>query len=142
MKGHENNRNAPHALGEFSSKDKFGKKSFILMLDALKGNLRRATAYSDILFLANLKETELETVRGVKAYPEDVDLKLTDELLQFYLYVRQSQKLIEEHSFFVFHGDLYRIMCKEDIHTAFPNVKAIFRLFLKLLATNCSGERS
>ena len=54
------------------------------------------------LFLVNLKETELEIGQGVKlvkeAYSEDVDSKLTDELLHFYLYVRQtqSQGLTEE----------------------------------------------
>ena len=60
------------------------------MLDALEANLRRAMVYSDIaeifLFLANLKATKLEIVRGVKlleAYP-DVDPKLTDKLLHFH----------------------------------------------------------
>ena len=33
-------------------------------------------------------------------------------------------------------------MCKKKIHTAFPNVEALFRLFLSLKVTNCSGERS
>ena len=54
------------------------------------------------LFLVNLKETELEIGQRVKllkeAYSEDVDPKLIDELLHFYLYVRQtqSQRLTEE----------------------------------------------
>ena len=82
--------------------------SFISMLDALETNLRRAIVYRDIaelyLFSANLKATTLEIVRDVKlleeAYPEDVDPKLTAELLHFYLYVRQtqSQELTEEQS--------------------------------------------
>ena len=33
-------------------------------------------------------------------------------------------------------------MCKEKIHIAFPNVEALFRLFLSLMVTNSSGERS
>ena len=33
-------------------------------------------------------------------------------------------------------------MCKEKINNAFPNVEAILRLFLSLMVTNCSGERS
>ena len=48
----------------------------------------------------------------------------------------------EEQSISLSHGDLYEIMCKEKIHTAFPNVEAILRLFLSLMVTNCSGERS
>ena len=38
--------------------------------------------------------------------------------------------------------DLYLIMCKEKIRTAFPNVEAIFRLFLSLISINCLGEKS
>ena len=53
-------RNAPEALSELSSKDRFRINSFILMLDALEANVRqRAIVYSDIakmfLFLVNLK---------------------------------------------------------------------------------------
>ena len=64
--------------------------------------------YSDIaemfFFLANLKATKLEIVRGVKlleAYP-DVDPKLTNKLLHFHLYVRQTQRqgLTEEQAIF------------------------------------------
>ena len=100
------------------------------------------------LFLVNLKETELKIGQGVKllkeAYSEDVDLKLTDELLHFHLYVRQtqSQGLTEKQSISLSHENLYQIMCKEKIHTAFPNVEAILRLFRSLMVTNYSGERS
>ena len=56
-------RNAPDALSELSSKERFKINSFIPMLDALEANLRRrANVYSDIaemfLFLANLKATK------------------------------------------------------------------------------------
>ena len=108
--------------------------------------------YSDIaeifLFFANLKATKLEIVRGVKlleeANPEDVDAKLSDELVYFYLYVRQtqSQGLTEEQSISLSYGDVYQIICKEKICTAFLNVEAISKLFLSLMVTNCSGERS
>ena len=89
-------RNTPDALSELSSKERFKINFFIRILDALEANLRRANVYSDIaemfLFLANLKVTKVEIVRGVEllkeAYPEDVDPKLTGELLHFHLYVR------------------------------------------------------
>ena len=93
-------RHAPNAFSELSSKNRFRINSFIPMLDALKANLRRrAIVYSDIaemfLFLANPKAIKLEIVRRIKlleeAYPEDVDPKLTDELLHFHLYIRQTQ---------------------------------------------------
>ena len=60
--------------------------------------------------------------------------------------MRQSQKQgltgTEEQSISLSHGDLCEIMCKEKIHTAFPNVEAILRRFLSLMVTNCLGERS
>ena len=98
----------------------------------------------------NLKATREEILYGVnilkEVYPKDVDLKLTDELLHFYLYVRQTHSKghseEEEQSLFFSHKELYQIICKEKIHTAFPNVEAILRLFLSLMITNCSGERS
>ena len=145
-------RNAPDALSDLSSNDRFRMNSFISMLDALKVNLRRAIVYSDIakifLFLANLNATKLENVRDVKLleemYPEDVDPKLTDELLHFHLYVRQtqSQGLAEEQSISLSNGELYQFNCQKKIHTAFPNVEALFRLFLSLMVTNCSVQRS
>ena len=143
-------RNASDGLSELFSKDRFKINSFIPVLDALEANLRRAMVFSDIadmfLFLANLKATKLEIVRGVKlldAY-SDVNPILTDELLHFHLYMRQtqSQGLTEQQAISLYHGDLYQIMCKEKIHTAFPNVKAILRLFLSLLVINSTGERS
>ena len=146
-------RNASDALSELSSKDRFSMNSFIPMLDAPEANLRRRSiVYSGIaemyLFLAYLKATALEIVRGVKlleeAYLQDVDPKLTDELLHFHLYMRQaqSQELTEEQSISLFYGDLYQIIGKEKIHTAFPNVEEILRPFPSLMVTNCSGERS
>ena len=60
--------------------------------------------------------------------------------------MRQTQKQgltgTEDQSISLSRGDHYEIMCKEKIHTAFPNVEAILRLFLSLMVTNCSGERS
>ena len=35
-----------------------------------------------------------------------------------------------------------KLWARKKIHTAFPNVEAILRLFLSLMVTNCSGERS
>ena len=95
-------------------------------------------------FLANLTASKQEIQQGVEllmeAYPEDVDQKLTDELLHFHLYVRQTHRPTEEHS--LSHTDLYQIIFKQNIQMAFPNVEAIMRLFLSLMVTNCSGERS
>ena len=138
-------RNAPDALSDLSSKKRFKINSFIPMLEALEASLRRrANVYNEMfLFLANLKATKVEIVRGVEllkeAYSEDVDPKLTDKLLHFHLYERQTQNQgltgTEEQSISLSHRYLYEIMCKEKINTAVPSVEAILRLFLSLMVT-------
>ncbi|XP_013783624.1 uncharacterized protein LOC106467793 [Limulus polyphemus] len=147
--GNDGNVPGPDALDELSSSDKFRIKSFIPILDALDANLRKRTGvYSDVAqmfsFLANLTASKQEIQQGVEllmeAHPEDVDLKLTDELLHFHLYVRQSHRPTEEHS--LSHIDLYQLIYKEKIKMAFPNVEAVMRLFLSLMVTNCLGEMS
>lgn len=75
----------------------------------------------------------------MEAFPEDVDLKLTDELLHFHLYARQSHMPTEEHA--LSHTDLYQIKYKNNIQMVFPNVEAIMRLFPSSMITNCSGLR-
>ena len=37
---------------------------------------------------------------------------------------------------------MYRILAKNEIHEVFPNVKIALRLYLTLMVSNCSGERS
>ena len=66
----------------------------------------------------------------MEAYP-DVDQKPTAELLHFHLYVRQSHRPTEEH--YLSHTDLYKIIFKQNIQMAFPNVEVIMRLFLSLI---------
>jgi len=147
--GNDGSASGPDALDELSSRDKFRIKSFIPILDALETNLRRRGAvYNNIAkmfsFLANLSLSKQEIQQGVEplmeTYPEDADLKLTDELLHFHIYVKKNHK--PEEKSHLSHTDFYQIIYKENIQMAFPNVEAILRLFLTLMVTNCSGERS
>lgn len=148
-KRQENDGDAPDALDGLSPKDKFRIKSFIPILDTLDTNLRkRSTVYRDVSetfsFLADISCSKEEIQQHVKLlmeiYPEDVNFDLTDELLHFHMYVKQNYTSTEELP--QSHADLYRIIHTEKIQTAFPNVEAILRLFLCLMVTNCSGERS
>ena len=40
------------------------------------------------------------------------------------------------------HAELYKIILEDNIECAFPNVDIAFRIFLTLMVTNCSAERS
>ena len=79
---------------------------------------------------------------GSVAYPEDVDPKLTDKTSTLYVRQTQNQRHNEEQSISFSHATHYQIICKEKIPSAPPDDEAILRLFLSLMVTNCSGERS
>ena len=40
------------------------------------------------------------------------------------------------------HEELYHIICHDNISLAFPNIETILRLYLSLIISNCTGERS
>ncbi|GIY73127.1 zinc finger MYM-type protein 1 [Caerostris extrusa] len=115
----------------------------------LESNLgKRASVYDEVMkifsFLADLTLSKVELQRGVELlmqeYPEDVNQNLTEELFHLSIYVRQTHKPSKNSP--LSHTDLYQIIFKENIQVAFPNVESILRLFLSLIVTNCTGERT
>jgi hypothetical protein len=42
----------------------------------------------------------------------------------------------------VTHQQLYSIIMEDGIKCAFPNVEVLLRIFLSIMVTNCSGERT
>lgn len=148
-----NNDNEDDALDNLEPRDKFRIKSFIPVMDALESNLaQRASVYNDAFkmfsFLTKLEATEEEIREGVRAlhqtYPGDVDMNLVGELKHFHQYVRVRHS--QAHSLPVHdsltHLGLYTVIFNDRVQSAFPNVEAILRLFLSMMVTNCSGERS
>lgn len=138
---------APDALANLSPSDAFRIKSFLAMIDSLSTNLRqRATAYSNIAlkfsFLCDLnasidKITESVT-KLIEDYPDDVNMNIVSEIDNFHTYIKQVYGNDNRKSFI----DLYEIIFKDELSSAFPNVECLIRLFLTLPISNCSGERS
>ena len=132
-----------------SPKDKFRVSTFIPMVDALITNLaKRAEVYSEVAsnfsFLTQLGLTQEQiceqSVNLIRTYPEDIDGNIVSELLQFHTYVRGRAGEMENTKYS--HKDLYDIIIKDGIKSAFPNVELVLRMFLSLMVTNCTGERS
>ena len=67
-------------------------------------------------------------------------MKLTDKLLHFHLYVKQSLRPAKED--YLSHTDHYQIKYNQSIQMGFSNVEAIMLLFLSLMVTDSSGEMS
>ncbi|CAM1326808.1 Uncharacterised protein r2_g3576 [Pycnogonum litorale] len=132
-------------------RDKFRVKSFIPMIDVLESNLKkRAVIYENIAnkfdFLVDINAPEKQLNAGVKLlmidYPEDVDINLSGEMKHFHAYIKTNYAAVYADKGYVNHQELYQIIFQDNIQSAFPNVETILRLFLSLMVTNCSGERS
>lgn len=78
----------------------------------------------------------------IDASPEDFKTNFSTELQQFHSYVRRkfsATKIVKTN---FSHGELYKIIVEDNIACAFPNVDIGLRIFLTLMVTNCTAERS
>ena len=78
------------------------------------------------------------TKKLIEEYPHDVESNLASELIHFHMYVKQNYFDKRQIS----HSDLHQLIFRDRIQLAFPNVEVILHMFLCLLITNCSGERT
>ena len=76
----------------------------------------------------------------IDAYPEDLNNALSTELQQFHLYVLHKFETTKKTSFT--HMELYKIIMDDKLESVFSNVEIALRIFLTLMVTNCSTERS
>ena len=119
-------------------------------MDVLVTNLsRKASIYkklaneldclTDLNLLAD--ERDKQAMVLIKAYPSDIDDSLLSQLVHFHAYVRSGQNTTVPASA-VSHQDLYTMISHDGLQSAFSIVEVILRLFLSLMVTNCSGEKS
>jgi len=76
----------------------------------------------------------------VKAYPEDLEVSLREECIQF-------AELLNTHAFVEIGvkaeaAALYRLIFDNSLDCCFPNIEIALRSYLSLMVTSCSAERS
>ena len=77
----------------------------------------------------------------VMAYPEDLEDHLSEELIQFSAHLKtdlgacMDKKMNKE-------VQMYKLIKENGLESAYPNVNIVLRIYLSLMVTNCSGERS
>lgn len=135
-----------------SGSEKFKIETFFPIIDTLATNLKqRSKSYKEIYerfgFLFELQTIELSVLNNkckhfAEIYHEDID---GDELQSECLHLRQYLKdhtdgINKMQEITVL--ELANILRKEDIADTFPNIEISVRIFLCLMVTNCSGERS
>ena len=98
--------------------------------------------------MKNLEEANNEKIREcsqslVMAYPEDLEDDFSEELIQFsallkiffFLRADMDKKKNKE-------VQMYKLIKENGLESAYPNVDIVLRIYLSLMVTICSGERS
>ncbi|CAH2276211.1 zinc finger MYM-type 1-like [Pelobates cultripes] len=138
---------------DMTPSEKFKVNTFYLIIDQLTESLRhRQAAYSVIQerFSLLLEMCTLATdglcskARTlVTQYPEDLDPLFADEIVQFASLFKMYQsspakKVINESQ----ELQMYKFLVTQSLVGAFPNTHVTLRMYLCLMVSNCSGERS
>lgn len=145
--------NDDEAVENQTPKQKFETQVFIVIIDNILSALaKRMEAYHRVTgvfgILRQLKFLTAEEILKkspniVSAYPDDLDEGLGDELVQFAellktdvaaTTVNKKQEAPELQ--------FYRLIVEKSLESCFPNVEIVLRIYLSLMITNCSGERS
>lgn len=139
-----NDGNAPEVV--LNPRDYFRVNGFLVIIDTLKIEINgRAQVYLEVSkrfsFLADFSLTEneyREKIAGlVDFYPDDLE-DFYPELKQFHDFIKS--KFPSKPKFT--HSELYESLIRDNLETVFPNVDIALRIFLTLMITNCTTERS
>ncbi|XP_037797211.1 uncharacterized protein LOC119592460 [Penaeus monodon] len=135
---------------ELSPSEKYRTQSFLPVIDQFITSIdQRLQAYKDISskfsFFNHLKELSSDDLQAaaeqlLKSYPDDLDKTLADELVQFVAFVNifadeEPGNISTEHF-------LHRLIMDKGVQDTFPNIEIALRIYLVLMVSNCSGERS
>ena len=100
-------------------------------------------------FLAKLGSCSPDVIQQaarklVDIYTDDLEETLGSELMQFSYFVKtlkdESYEKSEDH--ISFEQFMYKLIIDKQLKAFFPNVKVALRMYLVLMVTNCSAERS
>nr|XP_042912574.1 uncharacterized protein LOC122272707 [Parasteatoda tepidariorum] len=136
----------PEKETKFSGNDKFKVEAFLPALDSLITEIsKRGEAYGNIgenfHFLSNLMDIEFNELSDkcknlVNTYKNDLDYDdILNECIHFKNFLNS-----EENSFEL--PALYETIVSGGLKSIFPNIEIALRIFLCMMITNCTGERS
>lgn len=138
---------------ELGPRDSFRVNAFIAVLDVLACELeKRTNAYAEMNsrfgFLRRLPNMTTNEIRSasanlVKIYEGDLDECLCDELVQFIAFMKEliGQPGQDNYSELT-EATMYTSLIQNNMKDTFPNTEVVLRIYLSLMVSNCSGERS
>lgn len=138
----------PHTSeSHLEPREKFKYDCFDKIIDVLSDNLQeRGKIYQEVFqifgFLThtNLSEKSLrENVDFILTkYPKDIYECLYEELKHFFCYL----KINYPTEINLEHKKILEIIITNKLGQVFPNMETILRIYMCMMVTNCSGERS
>jgi hAT family C-terminal dimerisation region len=136
---------------ELTPSHKFLTQSFLPVIDQFESSLQtRLEAYKLVDtrfgFLNKLDKLNHEEIISaadnlVKIYDNDLDEQFGNELIQFKTFYREFPK-DEKNEFISEERWMYYILLEKKVSDCFPNIEVTLRMYLSLMITNSSGERS
>ena len=75
--------------------------------------------------------------RYLNTYPDDLEEPLPEEIIHFSLLIKQHHFNSECKEI-----QMFRFINENEFMHAFPKISVVLRLYLCLMISNCSGERS
>ena len=132
-----------------SPRETFKTQTYLVMIDSLLAELKkRMKAYDDVhktfgflseLMSLNIEQIEDKAKNFVSAYPEDLEDTLVAELTQFAASMRiQKPASVNESAELT----MYKLLSSLNLCQTFPNVEITLRIYLCMMVSNASGERS
>ena len=134
-------------------KEKFKTGTYIVIIDSLIASLsKRLGAYQGVAskfgFFRNLQSLSTEEITQkpsqlVKSYPSDLENGLLDEMVHFSELLKtnlgKGEDAANEEAEEL---RMYRLLMDNNLESCFPNVEIALRIYLCLMISNCTGERS
>jgi hypothetical protein len=130
----------------------YKSRTFLVLIDSLLSALsKRQKAYQKLTdvfgFLRQLQSFTPEEVvtrssNLIKSYPEDLEESLCEELVQFTELLKTDLASHIGTTLDLVELQFYRLIIDNSLESCFPNVEIALRIYLSLMVTNCSGERS
>ena len=131
---------------------KFERTVFFVIIDNLLVALsKRQAAYEKLNsvfgFLHRLQlSTRDEIVKNsfnlVQMYPKDLELSLSEELLQFTELLKSGLSSNIGKTDVPVELQYYQLLTENSLDVCFPNLDIALRIYLSMMVTNCSAERS
>jgi hAT family C-terminal dimerisation region len=134
---------------DLSPRETFKTQTYLVMIDSLLAELeKRMKAYDDICktfgFLSELTSLSIEQIEDkaknlVSSYPDDLEDTLVAELIQFAAFMRTQKPVTVNKSAEL---TMYKLLSSLNLSQTFPNVEIGLRIYLCMMVSNASSERS